>query len=176
MAPETFEQMLTGGHPNSLGRTLDVVEIVLADRDRLEELFRCYRSDDEVVRLRTSNALKRVDAEKHMWLIPFIDRLISETGALDQASAQWTLAQLFGKLKEDMTVDQLSSSLKIMKRNLAESDDWIVLTQTMETLSVWATEDVALKKWLRPHLERLAEDARKSVKSKATKMLKKLSG
>ena len=57
---ESFEQMLTGGHPNSLGRTIEVVEIVLADRERLEELYRCYFSNDEVVRLRTSNGMKRV--------------------------------------------------------------------------------------------------------------------
>jgi hypothetical protein len=35
-SPETgFESMLTGGHPNLLGRTLEVVELVLADAKRL---------------------------------------------------------------------------------------------------------------------------------------------
>ena len=43
--------MLTGGHPNSLGRTIEVVETVLADEARMEELFGCYGSVDEVVRL-----------------------------------------------------------------------------------------------------------------------------
>ncbi len=43
---EEFEAMLTGGHPNSLGRTLEVVDAVLADRSRLTELVACYFSDD----------------------------------------------------------------------------------------------------------------------------------
>ena len=60
---EEFEQMLTGGHPNSLGRTLEVVESVMSDRERLEDLYNCYFSEDEVVRLRTSNAIKRVTKE-----------------------------------------------------------------------------------------------------------------
>ena len=30
-----FREMLAGGHPNSLGRTVEVVEIVLADQSRL---------------------------------------------------------------------------------------------------------------------------------------------
>ncbi len=174
MAGETFEEMLMGGHPNSLGRTLEVVEIVLANPKRLDELFSCYQSDDEVVRLRTSNALKRVEAEQHSWLVPFIDRLIADVGAVDQASAQWTLAQLFAKLSGDMTRDQKKRSLAIMKRNIKAHTDWIVLNQTMATLCDWAKADAALKKWLKPHLLRLAQDNRKSVKTKAGKALEAL--
>ncbi|MEM7722613.1 MAG: hypothetical protein AAF376_09580 [Pseudomonadota bacterium] len=103
---ERFETMLTGGHPNSLGRTIEVVELVLAQPNRFEELFACYRSDDAVVRLRVSNAMKRVEAEAHHLLVPYVDRFIAEIGALDQASAQWTLAQLFGRLSQDMTEPQ----------------------------------------------------------------------
>ena len=55
-----FEHMLSGGHPNSLGNTVEVVEIVLSDRFLLENLYNCYLSQDEVVRLRTSNAMKRI--------------------------------------------------------------------------------------------------------------------
>ncbi len=32
MADEIFSAMLTGGHPNSLGRTVEVVDIVLDNR------------------------------------------------------------------------------------------------------------------------------------------------
>ena len=166
--------MLSGGHPNSLGRTVEVVEAVLATPARFEELFNCYKSDDEVVRLRTSNALKRVEAERHDLLVPFIDRLINEIGALDQASAQWTLAQLFDRLSVDMSRSQKSGALKIMKRNLSSHDDWIVLNASIETLSSWAEGDKRLKLWLKPHLERLSEDKRKSVASRAHKKLQKL--
>ena len=75
--------MLTGGHPNSLGRTIEVVDGVLVDPQRMTELFNCYQSEDEVVRLRVSNALRRVQAERPDLLIPFIDRLIEEIGQLD---------------------------------------------------------------------------------------------
>ncbi len=44
---ETFEDMLTGGHPNSLGRTVEVVELVLAEPDRFQELFENLMSDEE---------------------------------------------------------------------------------------------------------------------------------
>ena len=92
---ETFEAMLTGGHPNSLGRTVEVVDLVLADRERLAELYRCYFSADEVVRLRVSSAMKRVTIAHPDWAMDFMDRLQDEVAAIDQASTQWKLALLF---------------------------------------------------------------------------------
>ena len=169
---EAFEDMLTGGHSNSLGRTVEVVEIVLANPDRFDELFNCYKSDDAVVRLRTSNAMKRLEAERRDLLLPYIDQFIQEVGSLDQASAQWTLAQLFERLTEELSQQQQAAALKILKRNLETYDDWIVLNSTMETLAAWATDDQSLKEWLKPHLKQLTLDKRKSVASRATKKLK----
>lgn len=166
---EPFEAMLTGGHPNSLGRTIEVVETVLANPSRFDELFSCYRSDNEIVRLRVSNAMKRVEKERHDLLVPYIDTFLTEIGALDQASAQWTLADLFSALQGDMTLDQKAAARAIMQSNLSDQHDWIVLNRTMDTLLKWAHEDANLAAWLAPHLDRLAEDPRKSISKKAIK-------
>jgi len=115
---ETLETMLTGGHPNSLGRTIEVVDKVLADQSLLAELFACYRSEDPVVRLRVSNAMKRIEAERHDWLIPLIDPLIDDVGRLDQDSARWTLAQLFQRLSDDMSEDQKARAKALLKLSL----------------------------------------------------------
>jgi len=169
-----FEAMLSGGHPNSLGRTVEVVEAVLANRSRLADLFACYRSADPVVRLRVSSAFKRVEAARHEWLIPWIDPLIDEIGALDQASAQWTLAHLLLKLTDDLSPHQRQRALAVLKRNLTGHDDWIVLNLTMETLVVWAKVDRELADWLRPHLDHLTLDRRKSVAARARKLKARL--
>ena len=168
---EPFETMLTGGHPNSLGRTIEVVDIVLANPERFDELYPCYRSDDEVVRLRVSNAMRRVEAERHDLLVPYIDKFITEIGGLDQPSAQWTLAKLFEALEPDMTSQQKAAAQAIMQRNLAGHDDWIVLNNTMEALFAWSADDPELREWLKPHLERLSKDERKSVACRAKKLL-----
>ena len=171
MSAEPFEPMLTGGHPNSLGRTIEVVETVLAQPDRFNELYACYRSDDEVVRLRVSNAMRRVEAERHDLLVPYIDRFIEEIGDLDQPSAQWTLAKLFEALEPDMSPPQKAAARAIMQRNLAEHPDWIVLNNTMEALFAWSQDNADLRRWLKPHLERLTKDSRKSVSGRARKLL-----
>jgi len=166
-----FENRLKGGHPNSLGNTIEVVEEVLADHHNFDELFNCYFSDDEVVRLRTSNAMKRVCKEEKHLLVPYIDRFLTEIAAINQASTQWTLSQLFGILEKDMSEKQQAKAKEIMKKNLAEHQDWIVLNATMDTLGKWSNNDDALKHWLKPHAERLSHDSRKTVAKRASKLL-----
>jgi hypothetical protein len=83
-----FETALSGGHPNSLGNTVPVVDEVLKNPTRFSELFACYESKDPVVRLRVSNAMKRVAAGNRVLLMPYIDKLIQEVATLNQASAQ----------------------------------------------------------------------------------------
>lgn len=168
--------MLTGGHPNSLGRTVEVVSVVLASPERAVELFDCYNSSDEVVRLRVSNALRRVQSERPELVVPLIDRLIVETGALDQASAQWTLPKLFERAEADMDARQRADALRIVKRNLAEHKDWIVLNNSIEYLARLSVSDATLKEWLLPHLERLSADTRKSVAKRAKRALQDLGG
>lgn len=87
-----FEQRLTGGHPNSLGNTVAVVEAVLDQPELFNELFNCYFSHDEVVRLRTSNAMKRICKANKSLLLPYLDRFLTEISQIDQPSTQWTLA------------------------------------------------------------------------------------
>ncbi|MEM9326413.1 MAG: hypothetical protein AAGA85_12175 [Bacteroidota bacterium] len=169
-----FEERLKEGRINSLGKTEEVVSEVLADTDLMEELFNCYFSDDEWVRLRTSSAVKRVTKAKKELVIPYIDRLLHEISRIDQASTQWTLAQLFALLREDMTEEQIERATKIMQGNLESHNDWIVLNQTMGTLGEWSQDDMALAQWLVPHLERLREDPRKSVARRASKLLGQL--
>jgi uncharacterized small protein (DUF1192 family) len=174
MTNQSFEEMLTGGHPNSLGRTIEVVDLVLEDSVRLSDLYYCYFSTDEVVRLRTSNAIKRISREKAEWLVPYIDKLISEISTIQQASTQWTLAELFQTLSVFMSEIQRTKALKILKQNLETATDWIVLNNTMATLGEWAATDSELNGWLLPHLDRLSGDSRKSVAGRAKKMIAKL--
>jgi len=166
-----FERMLTGGHPNSLGSTVAVVDLVLADRSRLEDLLACYRSGDAVVRLRVSSALKRVCQAEPDWVVPHLDRLLGEVAAIDQASTQWTLAWLFGALEGRLSSTQRRRAEEVMRGNLEASDDWIVQNTTMATLGAWARSDAELRAWLLPRLEEFTRSRRVSVANRARKLL-----
>lgn len=174
MSKDTFEAMLTGGHPNSLGNTVEVVNIVLKDKKRFEELYQCYFSKDEVVRLRVSNAMKRIAREHLDWLVPYIDKFINDISKINQASTQWTLAQLFLMLEKDLTDKQKKQAVDILKRNLDNNDDWIVQNTTIETLTQWAHSDESLAGWLKPRLKKFTASERKSVANRAQKALDSL--
>lgn len=171
---QKIEAQLKGGHPNSLGNTVEVVSQVLKQPEKFNELFHCYFSNDEVVRLRVSNAMKRIAKENKGLVIPYLDRFLNEISLIDQASTRWTLAQLFLMLDKHLAPQQLKNAKKILMTNLRESDDWIVLNMTMETLAKWALKDDELKIELLHRLEQLKKDPRKSVCSKATKKLAQL--
>jgi hypothetical protein len=167
----SFADMLAGGHPNSLGRTVEVVAVVLADRTQFERLYQCYSDQDEVVRLRTSSAMKRLWRADPDWFAAHIERFISEIAYIDQPSARWTMAQMVAELDGYLTDDQRMRAVAMLRRNLAESRDWIVIIQSLRTLAMWAKEDAELCDWLIPQLMHFSNDPRRSVSGNARKLL-----
>lgn len=166
--------MLAGGHPNSLGQTVEVVETVLVDPDRLPELMDCYKSDDEVVRLRTSSAIKRVFKARPEWFDDWADHLLDEVSNLDQPSAQWTQAQIFLEHGARMSASQFEKAKDILVHNLLNKDDWIVLNMTMKTMQAWSADHHDLVPRIEARIVELADDKRRSVANTARKMLKQL--
>jgi hypothetical protein len=63
----------------------------------------------------------------------------------------------------------------VLQRNLDESNDWIVINQTLQTLTIWAQKDAELRDWLTPYLARFSHDSRKSVSRTAAKLSRSLS-
>lgn len=168
----SFRQRLAGGHPNSLGHTVKIVAEVIEQPNLIEELFNCYFSEEEVVRLRTSNAMKRLANLSPDLLIPYLDRFLTEVSLIKQSSTQWTLAQLFLIYGDKMSKSQLDHAKSILKDNLENHHDWIVLNTTMDTLTQWSIEDQNLRGWFLEELQSLKLDKRKSVMSKAFKSIR----
>ena len=115
--------------------------------------------------------MKRICKEQKQLLLPYVDRFLNEISMIDQPSTKWTLATLFAMLDDTFSAAQLDTAKSIIKTNLVEEPDWIVLNNSMETLFKWAKTDEALHIWLKPQLERLTNDARNSVAKRAKKLL-----
>ena len=159
--------MLSGGHPNSLGRTEEAVELVLEEEAAMDDLLDCYRSDDAVVRLRVSSALKRVTKARPQWTLARTERLLGEVAALDQPSARWTLAQLFDLVWDGLDDAARRGAVDFMRRNLRQETDWIVLATTMKVLARRDPEPATLAPLVAPH----RADPRRSVAGAARKAL-----
>lgn len=173
MAINEFETRLTGGHPNSLGSTVEVFEEILADKSKLQDLYDCYESEDEVVRLRVSSALKRVCQAKPEWVAENLDGLLGSIARIEQASTKWTLANIYMWLDDYMTDEQRSLAINILKDNL-HYDDWIVQNLTSESLTYFAKKNPELQAWLIPELRKLTKSRHKSVTKRAHKLIDSL--
>ncbi len=171
---EPFPQMLTGGHPNALGRTLEVVDIVLADHDRLADLYDCCLDDDEIVRLRAFNGIRRVFNAKPDWFDTYVERFWTEIAAIDQPSAKWTVAQLALELQDRLSADQRRRATDILIDILHTQDDWIALNMAMKTLQHWAKTNKSFAARVEQRTRELAGDRRRSVANGARKLLNAL--
>ncbi len=167
-----FERQLSGGDARSLGRAEKVVEMVLSDPRKVSHLFQCLFSTDEIVRMRAGDALEKVCRAQPAVVQPFTERLFSEVSRIKQPSIQWHLAQMLAELP--LNNSDKSRAVKLLKKNLHESDDWIVTNLTIESLGKFARENEALRAELRRILPRYLASRHKSVVSRVKKLLKEL--
>lgn len=174
MTASVFEVDLAGGHHNSLGNTVSVAQRVIADPSLLDELIATYASEDEVVRLRVSSALKRVAVARPDDVLSRLEQIEQWVSTHEQPSAQWSLAEIYRTLTAHLTAAQRDRATVFMQRHLDSSNDWIVINHTIETLGQWARSDHALADWLVPRLICLTTEPRKSIAGKARRHLARL--
>ncbi len=162
------------GATNTLGRTEEVVELVLAEPSRTDEVYDLFFQPDEWVRMRAASVSKRVWRADPELFQPFVARWVNEISQIDQASLQWTFANMCDECDELLTDEQRDRSIDILSGYLANNTDWIVLNSSMPPLATWAQDRPELAAAIRPHLKRHATDTRKSVANRAKKTLAQL--
>lgn len=170
---EPFVEMLRGA-TNTLGRTEEVATLVLDSPSRAQELYDCFFQPDEWVRMRTASVSKRVWRAKPELFSPFIQSWVDDVSAIDQASTRWTFAQMCEECNGLLTDEQRDQCIEIVATYLETQTDWMVLNSSMPPLAMWAKDSPALEQRIRPHLERLSHDERKSVAKRAAKALSRL--
>ena len=76
---------------------------------------------------------------------------------------------------EDLLSDnQKETAILISKQQLEESNDWIVIIKSINSLECLASKDKVLQKWLIEKLKVIAKDKRKSVNKRANQVLESL--
>lgn len=173
--PESFESILTvGGKMNTLGRADEVVRVVLDDQSRLDELFKCIFHDDAWVRMRAIDSVEKVCREHPEWMLSYANRLLNEVAVIDQPSIQWHLAELFAQI--ELTSEQRRRAIEFMKHNIASVDaDWIVASNTMQTLSDYVNAGYLPAAELTPLLHIQQNHHSNAVVKRATKILENVS-
>ena len=171
---EPFANMLLeGGKSNSLGRAEEIVQIVLSDQSRLEELYACLSEDDPWQRMRAADALEKVCRVHPEWIEPYIEKLLDEHANNPQPSIQWHMAQIFDQTRltsaqEKRIVAWITARLEDPKA------DWIVAANTMNTLVTFNTRGlISTDETIRLVRRQLAHHSNSVVK-RATKILESM--
>ena len=172
---EKFAEMLTsGGHANSLGRVNEVIEAVLSNRQKLDELYDCMFSNDAWVRMRAADALEKICRVHPDWLLSYIDRFIEELSTSNQPSIQWHLAQIYREV--DLTSAQQHFVIDWLKKLLSsKGTDWIVSANAMDTLAAFTKDNSFPVAEMISLLEIQQQHKSKSVVRRANKLLAELS-
>ena len=162
--------MLKGGDPRTLGKTEEVVQLVLSKQTLLQELFDCLEQSDEIIRMRASDALEKVCRQKPEWLQPYKAQLLADIPQIRQASVQWHLAQIFSEIT--LNSSETKSAIGIMLHNLETMDDWIVTNLTLESLANFVRAETFDQSAFINILKQYLKSRHKSVVSRSTKLLK----
>lgn len=169
-AAVSIRELLSGGDPRALTNVGVVVELVLTRPERVDELIGCVvDSSDEIVRMRAGDALEKACRARSSLLQPHVPLLLGTLAEIEQQSVRWHVAQILGRVR--LTPRQRASAVRILCGNLDSSPDWIVHNCSLDTLAVLARLDPALVEPLRGYLRRFEHDNRRSLSSRARKLL-----
>lgn len=171
---QSFAEVLAEGKiPNSLGRAEEVVQIVLQNKHRLEELYQCLFEDDALLRLRAIDAIEKVCREHPDWLESYVDRFFQDFTDHNQPSIQWHLAEMFGQI--NLNPIQKQQAIQWLTAKISTTNvDWIVAADTMKTLALFNLKDAFPTDQLIPLLKKQQNHHSKSVVKLATKIFEQL--
>ena len=130
-----IENWLAEGSLNSDGRANEVVDLVLAHPQALEDVLACLESPNPVVRGHAGDALEKIGRERPADFLPHLAFLQKIALREPIAMTRWHLAMLFGHLS---IYPEVIPSLKEALLTLLEDRHFFVRSWTITSLAIIA--------------------------------------
>jgi len=171
MSSKPISAFLQGGDRRSIGRSNEVVRLVMRTPRRFAELIRCLWSDDPIVRMRAADASEKVSGRKPELLKPYKAELLGLLAEAKQIEMRWHLAQMIPRLHLTQSENQrVIETLQIY----LEDESSIVRTFALQALADLSQNDAGLRSRVRGLLEGSAVAGTAAMKARARKLLKGL--
>lgn len=176
MTPVDVRRTLTGEGSRSLGEPDGVVRHLLLVPGDLPRLMSCFDDPDPVVPMRAADALEKLCRQRPMWLVPHVDWLLDHVSHSNSPAVRWHVAQILREVP--LAPGQRRQAVDRLAAYLAESRDLLVLTHSLETLTVLIREDPSLAAeagaTLTWHLARLGKCRVTSLARRAERLTRQL--
>ncbi|MEJ2345344.1 MAG: hypothetical protein P8076_13450 [Gammaproteobacteria bacterium] len=161
-------QLLKGGDRRSIGKSDEVVALVLGEPALFDVLFSGILEDDPLVRMRSADALEKVTAVHPEFLVPHKRALLGSLALVEQPGVRWHVAAMLARLplteREQMTV------VNILTGYMNDRSS-IVKTMAMQSLYDLAERYTALRPIARLHIGELAVSGTAAMKARGRKLL-----
>ena len=166
-----FEFELSKGKQNSLGKTLKVLEHIQNNIKDLDKLFLFFFSNNSLVAMRAMNATKRILKDDNHIFVKNKKRFIDEFSKSEHNVVKLGLITIY----YDFISYFDDKEYKIISKNalswVENSKDWMILVQGLKLLEKLSKTDKILKSKVKIIAKQLKNDERKSVSSRAQKIL-----
>ena len=162
-------KILLEGKSNTLGRVLEIYDKILSSQLTVMDVYNLYKMENRIVSMRVSNILKRLWRTESSYILPIIDQFIKDAKEYKNPTFRWTIAQMFKELFPVLNIDQRIQLLFEIQRNFQLSDDWIMLSQSIDAL-IFAKNKKFEISHMTTILDNLARDERKIIKEKLKKL------
>lgn len=162
-------KILLEGKSNTLGRLLEIYDKVLSSQLTVMDIYNLYKMENRIVSMRVSNILKRLWRTDSSYILPIVDKFIKDAKEYKNPTFRWTIAQLFKELFPVLNLDQRIRLLFEIQRNFQLSDDWIMLSQSIDAL-IFAKNKKFEISHMTAILDNLANDERKIIQKKLKKL------
>lgn len=152
----------------SIGRADEVAREVLDDPSLFPLVMEGMAHEEPLIRMRASDVVEKVTAQRPELLGPFKDRILGQISAIQQQEVRWHVAQLLPRLELDDA--EKSLAVTILMGYLRDKSR-IVKTFAMQALADLAENDPALKPGVRTLIEELVRTGSPAVQSRGRKLL-----
>ena len=166
----SLARRLARGDRRSVGDAPSVADEVSADRGKLAELVGCLFDQDASVRMRAADALERVSRGNPAWLDPYVDHLLTDAVAIEQAEVRWHIAQIVPRLTMDDA--QRRRAAVLLADWFENSPSRIVQTSALQAVVDLAESDPDLRATSAEMLGRAMRSGVPSLAARARRILK----
>jgi len=172
---QTVLELLSGGNPKSLGKSAEVVEIIIHDADAFGEVFNeMLKSEKAYVRLRAADALEKACRFNPQFLQSYKAALLSVLPNLKEPTIIWHMALLLGYL--ELEEDEQALAVNMLYNWLDNISHRFVKVNCLQTLAVLALKHDWLRSEVMETLQAALEHDSPSIRARARILLKKFSG
>lgn len=155
----------------SIGKSAQVVTLVLENPERLSELIAALEDDDPRVRMRAADAAEKITVRRPDLLQPYKQVLLTQIASIPQQEVRWHVCQMLPRLK--LTRAERRRAFAQMQSWLTDKSG-IVRAFAMQGLADLAQQDETLKPTALETIRAAVGNGTPAMRARGKRLLKEL--